>query len=269
MLDRITPLLITANEVTNIERTLAALDWAQEIVVVDSGSSDGTLDLLRSNRRVHVVERKFDSAARQLQFGLKHAGVSTDWVLALDADHVLTPAIIDEMGNLEPEPETSGYRAGFIYCIRGQRLRGSLYPPRIVLFRKDRGGFKDDGHTQRILVEGTSGDLKGKILHDDRKPIARWLASQTRYSRLEAAKLEATPPSRLTMVNRIRRLGFLAPLLVLPYCLFLKGCILDGRAGWSYAFQRTIAEALLSVRVLERRLTTETPDSELERGERH
>lgn len=266
MLDQITPLLITLDEAPNLERTLAALQWASEIVVVDSGSSDGTLDLLRSNRKVRTVVREFDSAASQLQFGLEQTGISTDWVLALDADHVLTPELVAEMDGLELKDAVSGYRASFTYCIRGRPLRGSLYPPRIVLFRKDRGGFKDDGHTQRILVDGASADLEGRILHDDRKSLARWLDSQAKYSRLEVAKLAATPASQLGLVDRIRRLGFLAPLLVLPYCLFLKRCVLDGRAGWSYALQRTIAEALLSVRVLEWRLEKLDPDPQPERG---
>ena len=70
MLDRITPLLITLDEEPNIERTLAALAWAREIVVVDSGSTDGTLELLRLDPRVRVVTREFDTFAGQLGFGL-------------------------------------------------------------------------------------------------------------------------------------------------------------------------------------------------------
>ena len=254
MLDRITPLLITLDEEPNIERTLAALAWAREIVVVDSGSTDGTLELLRLDPRVRVVTREFDTFAGQLTFGLNETSISTDWVLALDADHVPTPALVEEMSDLEPEAATSGYRAEFSYCIQGRRLRGSLYPSRVVLFRRQRGSFEDDGHGHRVVVEGRTERLEGRILHDDRKPLSRWLGSQAAYSRAEASKLLSTPLRDLSRIDRLRLPGFLAPLLVVPYCLIVKRGVLDGRAGWSYAFQRAVAEALLAIRLLEHAL---------------
>ena len=70
--DTVTPLLITFNEIQNIERTLAKLDWAVRIVVIDSGSTDGTLDILAKDPRVDVIHRPFDSFAEQCNFGLTH-----------------------------------------------------------------------------------------------------------------------------------------------------------------------------------------------------
>ena len=82
----ITVLIITYNEARNIERVLSKLGWAQRILVVDSGSTDGTLELLAAHANVDVVHRPFDTFADQCNFGLQQ--VWTPWALSLDADYV-------------------------------------------------------------------------------------------------------------------------------------------------------------------------------------
>ena len=94
MLEAITPLLLTYDEMPNLERTFAPLGWAKRIVVVDSGSTDGTREWLAKDPRVDVYVRPFDGHARQWEFGLRETGIDSEWVLALDADHVLTPEAI-------------------------------------------------------------------------------------------------------------------------------------------------------------------------------
>ena len=96
----ITPLLITFNEIANIERTLARLGWAKRIVVIDSGSTDGTLDVLAKDPRIDVVHRPFDSFGEQCNFGLSH--IRTGWVLSMDADYELSDALVAELGRLQP-----------------------------------------------------------------------------------------------------------------------------------------------------------------------
>ena len=82
--DQITPLIITYNEAPNICRTLGKLLWAQRIVVIDSGSTDGTVEILRGYPQVEVIQRPFINAASQCNFGLTQ--VVSPWVLSLDAD---------------------------------------------------------------------------------------------------------------------------------------------------------------------------------------
>ena len=94
MLAETTPLLLTYDEMPNLERTFAPLAWAKRIVVVDSGSTDGTREWLAKDPRVHVYVRPFDEHALQLEFGLRETGIDREWVLALDADHVLTPEVV-------------------------------------------------------------------------------------------------------------------------------------------------------------------------------
>lgn len=249
---RVTPLVITYNEEANIARTLAALDWAREIVVIDSGSTDGTLALLAANPRVRVVHRAFDSFAGQCNFGLEQ--VYTDWVLSLDADYELTPELSAEIAALDPPDAAAGYRAGFVYCVFGRPLPSTLYPPRIVLYRVKRGTYENDGHGHRVLIDGAVGELQGRIRHDDRKPLGRWFASQVKYAAAEAGHLAAADPARLKRIDRIRRRGWPAPFIMLAYTLFWRGYAWRGRAGLYYSFQRVLAELMLAIELNDRRL---------------
>ena len=245
-------MIITFNEEDNIGRTLAKLDWARRIVVIDSGSTDGTLEILRCHPQVDVFQREFDDFAAQCNFGLSQ--VRSDWVLSLDADYVLSDQFVDELTTVQLSADLAGYSAGFVYCVFGRPLRGTLYPPRVVLFRRAAGRYVNEGHAHRLRLEGRAGALSGSILHDDRKPLARWLSSQQRYAALQAAYLLATPRASLRRTDRIRLAGWPAPLLVFAYTLLVKGLLFDGWAGWYYVLQRVFAETLLSLELLDRRL---------------
>lgn len=254
MLQQITPLILTFNEAPNIGRTLDRLSWASDIVIVDSMSTDDTRATAARYPPVRVFERPFTTHAEQWNFGLEQTGIKTEWVLALDADFVLTDAFVAELTALSPPAEVSGYRASFTYCIDGEPLRSAVYPPVTVLYRRARSKYVQDGHTQRVDVDGPVKELASRIMHDDRKPLSRWIASQVKYMRLEADKLMAAPRSSLGLVDRVRRWVVLAPPLMFLHCLFVRGGILDGRAGLFYALQRATAEAILSLNLAERML---------------
>lgn len=249
MLEQITPLILTYNEAPNIERTLQKLTWAKKIIVIDSYSTDDTLEILQTHPQIEVLPRKFDSHTNQWNYGLEQ--VTTEWVLSLDADYVLTDDLINEITNLPSESSIDGYFAPFKYCVFGKPLRGSILPPRQVLFKKQKSIYIDDGHTQLLKVNGKSSMLTSPILHDDRKPLTRWLWAQDRYMIIETKKLRGTPFRELSLGDRLRQQKIIAPFIIFFYCLILKGGILDGWAGWYYAFQRTLAEILLSIRLLE------------------
>ena len=252
MLEQITPFILTYNEAPNIGRALAQLRWAGEIVVVDSGSDDDTLAIVAQFPQARVVQRPFDCFANQANFALKETDIKTAWVLALDADYILTPEIVEEIKGLSPSAPVDGYRAGFVYCIYDKQLRGTAYPPVAVLYRRERANYRQDGHAHRVEINGTVRELNSRILHDDRKPLARWFRSQIRYAAEEAEKLAALTPAELSKNDRIRLKRYFAPFFVLIYCLFIKGNILDGRAGIFYAFQRMLAETLLSLHLLDK-----------------
>jgi glycosyltransferase involved in cell wall biosynthesis len=252
MLQQITPLILTCNEAPNIARTLAQLAWATAVVVVDSYSQDDTCEIASSFSNVRIVQRNFDSHESQWNFALKDTAISSDWVLALDADYFLTPESIAEIRNLTPEPEVNGYWASFNYCLNGRPLRSGVYPEAVVLYRRELGHYVQDGHTQRLQLPGKISRLGKKILHDDRKPLQRWFQSQLHYSSLEADKLWGSDPINLSFADRVRRWRLIAPLAICFYCLIIRGGVLDGWAGFYYAFQRTLAELLLSLQLIER-----------------
>jgi glycosyltransferase involved in cell wall biosynthesis len=255
VLDQITPLILTLNEAPNIARTLGKLCWARRIVVVDSGSTDGTLELVAGHSQAEVLARPFDDFERQWNFGLE--AITSPWILSLDADYELSDELVDELRLLVPARETMGYRAKFVYRIHGRNLTASLYPPRTVLFRNGHA-YRQEGHTQQLAIAGQVLPLTGQIFHDDRKPLSRWVASQQRYAREEAAYLLGQ--SALSRVDRLRRTGWLGPLLVFLYTLFFRRCLFDGWPGWYYALQRCIVEAMIALEIVDRRLRGSVPD---------
>ena len=252
MIEQITPLIITYNEAANIARTLDRLAWAGRIVIVDSGSTDETLEILRNYPQAEVIHRPFDDFASQCNFGVAQAG--TPWVLSLDADYELSEQLVKELHGLSPEATTSGYRARFVYRICGHALRGALYPPRTVLYRKDKAHYRNEGHGHWVIIDGQIIPLSGVIYHDDRKPLARWFCSQRRYASVEAGYLLGLDRKSLDRVDRIRLAGWPAPLLIFVYTLIFKGCLLDGWPGWYYVLQRLLAETLIALEIADRRI---------------
>ena len=109
MLEQITPLIITLNEARNVRRTLDKLAWARRIVVIDSGSTDETIDIIRNYSQVDVIAHAFVNFADQCNFGL--AQIKSPWVLSLDADYELSDEFVAELKSLMPSADTSGYRA--------------------------------------------------------------------------------------------------------------------------------------------------------------
>jgi glycosyltransferase involved in cell wall biosynthesis len=244
--------MLTFNESANVARTLEPLRWAERIIVLDSGSSDNTVELCRQFPNVQVHERRFDRHAEQWNYGVSL--VETDWVLALDADYVTDHGLRAELESTVVPPGTSAFSAEFVYCIFGKPLRASLYPPRAVLFRRDMARYVQDGHTQLLQLDGVAGRLRTPIRHDDRKPLRQWLEAQDRYAWLEVEKLTAAN-APLGLRDSMRKWIFITPILMPFYCLIGQGLLFDGWPGVHYSFQRTIAETILSLRLIERQLT--------------
>jgi len=242
MLDQITPIILAYNEEDNLHRTLSALDWANQVIVIDSYSTDGTLKVCAQYPNVSVIQHPFSSHSEQSNFALSQVTI-TPWVLSLDADYVMTQQLQAELTALTPN-NIDGYQINFRYMVRGKVLKGSLYPPRTCLYRKAKAHYVQDGHTQRVVIDGKVDQLTNVLLHDDRKPYSRWFASQKNYAKLEAKKMVNTPWIKLSWPDRLRFIG-LGPLVILPYTLFAKGVIINGIAGLEYTLQRFIAELCL------------------------
>jgi glycosyltransferase involved in cell wall biosynthesis len=265
VLEEITPLIISSNEAPNLARTLAKLRWARRVVLIDSGSTDDTVAIARDHPQVVVIEHPFTDFASQCNFGLMQ--IATPWVLSLDADYELSDELIDELASLASADGPVGYQARFIYRIYGRPLRGSLYPPRTVLYRRESASYRNEGHGHRVMLSGDVRQLRGVIYHDDRKPLSRWLESQRLYARVEADYLLACGPNALRSIDKIRLMIWPAPFAIFFHTLFIRRGIFDGWPGWYYALQRLVAEALLALEIVDRRLFRPTSTNRTDRDE--
>ena len=116
----------------------------------------------------------------------------------------------------------------------------------------------------RAQVGGPIQAVAGKIQHDDRKPLSRWLGSQAKYAEQEADLLAMKPPSQLRIQDKLRRMIVITPWLVPFYCLTVGRGILDGWPGAFYALQRGVAEAILSLKLLEAKLRIRSTEAQAE-----
>lgn len=248
LLNRLSVLLITFNEEENIERVLSALWWVPEVLIVDSGSSDRTLAIIGQYSNARVVYRQFDSFANQCNFGLQN--LSSEWVLSLDADYIVSAKLSEEICQkiLSPnlgDVSINGFSIPFFYCINGKPIRSGLLPPRTCLYKRTTAEYIDVGHGHRVVINGKVAQLRNRIFHDDRKPIEVWLKNQQRYQQTEAGMLRSKQSTDLPLQDLLRKHTFLAPFAAFFMCLILRRGFLDGKEGIIYAFHRFIAESLL------------------------
>lgn len=244
----ITPLVLTHNEEANIDRCLASLTWAERVVVVDSGSDDATREIAQRYANVAWFERRFDSHRAQWAFATQGTGVRTPYALALDADMSVPSQVLAELASAVDDGVDGGV-VEFEYRYHGRPLCGSVYPAQLRLFRVERVDVRQEGHSQEFVVHGRVRTLRGRVVHDDRKPLARWLGSQLRYASLEAARIRASRSLRGR--DLLRRAGLAAPVVGLV-AYVRAGGPLGGGLALRYALERGLFETILALKLLER-----------------
>lgn len=189
---RITGCVITFNEEANIRACLASMAFCDELVVVDSHSTDATRDIAAS-LGARVIERDWPGYRSQKQFAVEAAG--HDWVLVLDADEQLSPALAAEVAALRERGagDFAAYDAPRLSRYFGRYLRhGDWYPDRqIRVFDRRRARFAGLEVHERVDVDGRLGHLRGDILHDSFRDLDDQLAKRTTYARLMAEQQHA------------------------------------------------------------------------------
>jgi len=243
----VTPALLTFNEEHNLRRTLEALTWARRVVIVDSNSTDATQEIARSFSNVDFHVRPFVSHRDQWQYAVHGSGICSTYVLALDADMRVKPALVKELHRSVIAGNFDGGVIPVEYWSLARPLRGSLYPPQLRLFRRDRVEVGQAGHTQTFRVAGPVYRFKEPLIHDDRKPIDHWIKSQIAYSNLECHRLNRRLP--LSLKDRLRAAG-LMPLLAGTTAYLRAGGPWVGKAAYQYALERFTYESLLAMRML-------------------
>jgi glycosyltransferase involved in cell wall biosynthesis len=221
--------IITRNEEANLERTLGSVAWADEIVVVDSGSDDRTEEIAHSFRARFFLE-DWKGFAAQKNSALEKC--SCDWLLSLDADEALSDELAKEIWELlEGDPPFDGYALPRRNLFLGRWMRfGGFYPdPKLRLFRRGAAEFEARLVHETIHFVGQAGRLKGDIVHDAYPTLVAYIAHMDRYSTLGAEQAvrsgkHGALPSFLAHV-------LVNPMLTFVYNYFFRLGFLDGREG--------------------------------------
>jgi glycosyltransferase involved in cell wall biosynthesis len=259
----ISVVVLTHNEAINVARCLESIAWSDDVLVIDSGSTDGTPELA-SKAGARVMHRPFDSFAGQRNFALDHGALKYPWVLHLDCDETVTPELRAEMESIaRANSGKPGYRVPSRLMMMDSWLKHSgMYPSYQVRFgSRERLRFKMVGHGQRETLEPAElGTMQGDLIHYNfSKGLSDWLAKHARYARDEAAAAMSGESSYRwsdllhagDKVERRRILKGLSqrlpmrPFLRFVYVYFRRMGFLDGRGGWRYArliasYQRAI-----------------------------
>ncbi|HXD31057.1 MAG TPA: glycosyltransferase family 2 protein [Pyrinomonadaceae bacterium] len=254
--ETVTPLVLTFNEESNIGRTLDSLQWARRVVIVDSQSTDRTAEIAKSYQNAVLYTREFDKHVNQWNFGIYETGIDTALILTLDADMHVTPELVTEIEQSFIPGNFAGGLIPFDYRYYGHRLRGSLCPPQLRLFKRDAVRVTQPDHTQHFSVDGEVYKFRARLIHDDRKPLERFVASQLAYQVLNDSELANGGRNRLR--DHLRKLGVMPPIVGL--IAYLKaGGPFYGAAAARYGYERAVCESLLAMRIINRKLQSKQP----------
>lgn len=183
-------ILITKNEAELVGQCLASVQWADEIVVVDSGSTDATVEICRRyTDQVFVTD--WPGFGPQKNRALDMA--TGDWVLSIDADEEVTPALAQEIREVLQNAEARGYTLPRLssYCGRFMHHSGWWPDPVLRLFKRDAGRFTDVRVHERVEVQGHVGALKSTLLHHSYRSLDQVLNKVNHYSHEGALALQA------------------------------------------------------------------------------
>lgn len=254
----VTAIILTRNEELNLGECLKSIQgFAERAVVIDCGSSDKTVEIARSYG-ADVYVHDFTYYAAQFNWGIDNTSITTDWILRLDADERLTPALIAEAETLLSSPEAvSGDLNGIImesdYYFLGRFIKHGLRKKRkMMLFKRGVGRIEDrrrDAHS--IISRGTSIALKNRFLHYDFKDLSNYIRRYDWYAMREmqdymdyvhgaSTQIES---GKLIMQQRRKKFGlyYKAPMFLRAYLWFIYNYIfrlgfLDGREGFLYHY---------------------------------
>jgi glycosyltransferase involved in cell wall biosynthesis len=182
---RLSVTVITWNEEERLRRCLESVQWADEIVVVDAGSDDKTVEIARAFTD-HVLVRPWDGFARQKNFALDRA--SGEWILSLDADEEVSPELAEEVRRTIAAPGATGFAVPRRNIFWGRWVRhGRLYPDwQLRLFRRGAGRFVARDVHESVEVDGPVARLEGALVHRSYRDVADFIARANRYTTLAA-----------------------------------------------------------------------------------
>lgn len=183
-LNNISVIIITYNEEENIERCLEGVKWADEIIVVDSFSTDRTVEICKDYTD-KVIQRKWEGFGPQKQFALEQG--TSDWVLSIDADERVSRELKDEILSIKGESGKDGYYIPrkFYWLGKPMRFGGCGKEKHLRLFRREKARFQGFVH-EKVFIDGETGCLKNPLIHVSYKNIEDYFHKFNLYSTLGA-----------------------------------------------------------------------------------
>ncbi len=245
-------LIQTHNEELNLPHALASLKgWANKVFVVDSGSTDRTVEIGREFGAV-VIVHPWEGYAAQKNWALDYLPFESPWILILDADEAVSPSLKDEIVQVVSRPvdrvKTAGYYINRVLIFLGQHIYHCGYFPswNLRLFKRGMARYEDREVHEHMTVNGPTAYLKQLLIHEDRRGLEHFIAKHNRYSTLEAKSIynsrASWPGIKRMFTDRVARTRFLkdrvVPRLPAPwlfrffYMYVLRMGLLDRRAGW-------------------------------------
>lgn len=262
----VTALVLTKDEEPNIARCLASLAWCDQILVIDSGSSDGTVPLA-SAAGAEVIEQPWLGFAGQREFALRHPAVRNDWVYFVDADEWVSAALAREVGDAVAQENLVAYSHRLRLVFLGRWIRHcGWYGGSWVVRLGRRDALSYDVSTllgERAIVEGDVGRLRCDIVDEDRKGLAAWLRKHIAYAEAESARRAERSGSVLDRLRAVRGMRgrrswtrTLAkdvlypsmpakPLALFCYMYLLRGGWRDGRQGLIFCVMHSWHELVI------------------------
>jgi len=232
---RISATVIAFNEEANIAEALESLRWTDEIVVVDSGSTDATLEICR-RYGIAPYRRAWTGYVDQKNYAVEKA--TNDWILSLDADERVSPALKQEItGLLSAAPRHPGYRIPRVACFMGRWIRhGDWYPDyQLRLFDRRRGRWHGGRVHESVRLEEEPGFLNGEIHHFTYRDLSAYLRRLENYSTLAAADYR----ERGKVSTPLRML--LNPIATFVKTYLIKRGFLDGTPGFVVAVMGAVS----------------------------
>ncbi|HEY6898993.1 MAG TPA: glycosyltransferase family 2 protein [Puia sp.] len=241
----VSAVIITHNESRNIRRTLSRLQWCDEILILDSFSTDDTVTICRE-LGCQVYFRTFDGYGTQKRHAVSLA--KNDWVLCLDADEVLSEQLVDEIiHEMESGPAYSGYRLPMNLVFLGREFRYGKESQRyfLRLFNRKLGNFNEDTLHERIELHGKIGKMENRILHFSYRSLQQWLEKCNRYTTMGAEGAAKKGKTK----------SFLTILVSLPFhftrYFFVERNILNGPQGFYWSVLCTVSHFVKYVKMRE------------------
>jgi glycosyltransferase involved in cell wall biosynthesis len=228
--------IVTLNEESNLARTLASVQWADEIVVVDSGSTDCTQQIAR-DYGARVIERPWPGFAAQKNFAIEQC--TSEWILTLDADEELSLDLQQQLRTLLiSHPTTDAFYIKRRNLFLGRWMKhGGFYPdPKLRLFRRTTANFaltpkfEDRPVHEIVAFDGDAGTLDYDIIHHAYPTLSNYIEHMDRYSNLGADLLIARGRTSATLPTFLAR-TFIFPHFTFVWNYFFRFGFLDGREG--------------------------------------